>query len=371
MSLARIRGHVRALGIIRRALQAGRLPHALLLSGQEGVGKRQVALEVAKALNCAGPTAGVDGCDACTSCRLIDRVVDPETGSRAHPDVLVLGPKGRSLRIAQVRDVERHANLSPSAGRRRAAILDAAETMTHEAANAFLKTLEEPPGGAVLILVSAAPAALLPTVRSRCQEVRFGPLPDGVLLALLAEEGIDAEEARRAAELGAAGVGQAKLWAERFPRQRQDELLQQLWASLPSPARALAWADRLAKEISPDRARPDRDSTPLVFLLLGTWARHLAMQENDPLASSRDEGSAPWPGQKTVSRTAALALYAAVADAQEALHRNANLRLTLEAMLLRMRRTLGYAGSPAALRPSRPGARAALAGVGAPTAQAL
>ncbi len=370
MSLARIRGHAQALGIIRHALQAGRLPHALLLSGPEGVGKRQVALEVAKALNCSGvpaggTAAGPDACDACRSCRLVE--------SGAHPDVVVLelAPKERWLKIDQIREIEHHVTRTPYAGRRRVAIVDAAECMTSQAQNAFLKTLEEPPGRAVLILISGAPTALLPTVRSRCQEVRFGPLPDAVLSTLLAEEGLDAGEAQRAAELGAAGVGQAKLWAERFPRKRQDELLVHLWASLPSPAGALAWADRLAKTLAPDRARPDHDLTPLVFVLLGTWARHLAVDEKGPLAPSGGEGSAPWPGKGAVGRAASLALYAAVVEAQEALHKNANLRLTLEAMLLRMRRALGYTGSPAILRPSRPGAGPALAGAGAPAGQAV
>src|SRR3989304_1672971 len=130
MSLARIRGHAQALAVIRRALEAGRLPHALLLSGPEGVGKRQVALEVAKALNCRAAGAGAEACDACASCRL--------------------GGRG-----------------APPAARRRAAILDAAEAMTPEPANAFLKTLEDPSGCAVLFLISAAPTDLLPTIPSR------------------------------------------------------------------------------------------------------------------------------------------------------------------------------------------------------------
>ncbi len=360
MSLDRIRGQTRALNLIRRAVEAERLPHALLFSGPEGVGKRTAALELAKALNCAGGAAP-DACDACPSCRLV--------GCEAHPDILVVAPEGgsRSLKIAQVREVERHAVLSPYAGRRKVALVDAAEAMTQEAANAFLKTLEEPPGGAVLILISSAPMSLLPTIRSRCQEVRFGPLPEVVVVALLAEAGIDPAEARRAADLGAGGVGQAMRWAERFPRNRQDDLLQQLWSSLSSPARIVAWADRLAKEISLDRARPERDIVPLVFLLLGTWARRLAT----------GGGTAPpveevaWPGRGAVGRRAALALYAAVARAQDAVNRNANLRLTLEAMLLRMRAALGDQGSRGGPGPARPAAPPEPAGAGAPMAPAL
>jgi DNA polymerase-3 subunit delta' len=330
MSFARIRGHERPLHLVRAALRAGRLPHALLFSGPDGVGKRTAALELAKAVNCAGPpgAAGAqapdDACDACPSCRLADR--------GGHPDILVVAPEGRSLKIDQVREVERHASLSPYASRRRVALVDGAEVMTPQAQNAFLKTLEEPPGGAVLLLISAAPTALLPTIRSRCQEVRFGPLPDGVVVDLLAAAGWDPEDAARAAALAGGSVGQAGLWAERFPRARQEELLQRTWASLASPGRALAWAKQLADEY---RERPKRDLVPWVLLLLGAWARHLA----NPAAG--DEGPGGFgAGRGQVSRRAALEVYGAVAGAQEALDRNANLQLALDAMLLRMRAAL-------------------------------
>jgi len=360
MSLARIRGHAQALAVIRRALEAGRLPHALLLSGPEGVGKRQVALEVAKALNCRAAGAAAEACDACASCRLADR--------GAHPDILAVAPEGRWLKIAQIRDVERHATLSPYAGRRKAAILDAAEAMTQEAANAFLKTLEDPPGGAVLFLISAAPTDLLPTIRSRCQEVRFGPVPEAELTDLLEAGGLDPAEAQRTAELGAAGVGQARRWAERFPRRMQDEVLEKTWACLPSAGGALTWAEQLAKMLAPERGQPDRDRTPLVLLLLGTWARRLATDGGPARAGAQDE---LWPGQRAVPRGAALDLYAAVARAQDALDHNANLRLTLEAMLLRMRAALGHRGTPAGPGLGRSAAPAEPAGAGARGAPSL
>ncbi len=322
MSFARIRGQGRALELIRRALQAGRLPHALLFSGPDGVGKRQTARELAKALNCAAPAAGGEACDACPSCRLVDR--------GAHPDVLAVGPEGRSLKIAQVREVERHVALTPYAGRRKVAILDAAEAMTEEAANAFLKTLEEPPGEAALVLVSAAPTGLRPTIRSRCQEVRFGPLPEDVVVALLAEAGIAPAETPRAAALGAGSLTLARAWAERFPRERQDEVLRETRAALASPGRALALARKLNEEY-----KGRRDLVPWLLLLLGAWARDLARPPADAAGADRDRIPLP----------AALALYDAVAAAQRALDFNVNMHLALEAMLLRMHAALR--GQPA------------------------
>ena len=338
MSFARIRGHARALETLRRTLASGRLPHALLLSGPDGVGKRRVALELAKALNCEGELgrSEADACDACRSCRLVDR------GS--HPDVLVAAPEGRFLKIAQVRDAERHVTLSPFAGRRKVAILDGAEAMTQEAANAFLKTLEEPPGAAVIVLVSADPTRLLPTVRSRCQEVRFGLLAEEVVAALLVEGGMEGAEAARAAALGQGSVAQARVWAERFRVEEQDALLAGTWASLASAGRALAWARQLT-----DRYRDRRELVPWLLLLLGHWARDLARA-----ASSADEGGARAavaprerptdragvPGGNNLPLRTALAWYDAVAAAQAALEYNVNLQLALEAMLLRMRAAL-------------------------------
>jgi DNA polymerase-3 subunit delta' len=318
MNFGSIRGQARALDLIQRWLDAGRLPHALLFSGPDGVGKRLTALELAKALNCTGPAAGRDACDACPACRLVDR--------GAHPDIMAVAPDGRSLKIAQVREVERHVALSPYAGRRRVAVLDAAELMTLEAANAFLKTLEEPPSAAVLVLISSAPTSLLPTIRSRCQEVRFGPLADDVVAALLVEGGIDPAEAPRAAALGGGSLTLARAWAERFPRQKQDEVLQETQAGLASPGRALALAKKLQEEY-----KGRRDLVPWLLLLLAAWARDLAR----PPAGAGAAGAAR-PEREPVSLRTALAFYDAVAAAQAALESNVNLQLALEAMLLRM-----------------------------------
>ncbi|HYB71969.1 MAG TPA: DNA polymerase III subunit delta' [Candidatus Sulfotelmatobacter sp.] len=318
MSFGRIRGQARALELLRRSLDARRLPHALLFSGPDGVGKRQTALELAKALNCAGPAAERDACDACAACRLADR--------GAHPDLLAVTPDGRSLKIAQVREVEGHVALSAYAGRRRVAVLDAAELMTLEAANAFLKTLEEPPSAAVLILISSAPTGLLPTIRSRCQEVRFGPLPEDVVAALLAEQGIETEEARRAAALGGGSLTLARAWAERFPREKQDQVLQETQAGLASPGRALALAKKLHEEY-----KGRRDLVPWLLFLLAAWARGQARRPPEAGAAG-----AARPEHEPVSPRTALAFYDAVAAAQAALESNVNLQLALEAMLLRM-----------------------------------
>jgi hypothetical protein len=145
----------------------------------------------------------------------------------------------------------------------------------------------------------------------------------------------------------------------------QDEILERTWAALPSAGGALAWAEQLAKMLAPERGQPDRDRLPLLLLLLGTWARRLATNGGPARAGAQDEA---WPGQGAVPRGAGLDLYAAVARAQDALDHNANVRLTLEAMLLRMRGALRYQNLPAGPGPGPSSPPTEPAGAGAPGA---
>jgi DNA polymerase-3 subunit delta' len=159
-------GHQRPLRIIRRAIETGRVHHAYLFTGMEGIGKRMAALNMAKALNCF-EQAG-DACDHCSACQRMDKGV--------HPDLIMINPAGESIKIGQIRELQQSIAFKPFEARWRVIIMDKAELMTREAANAFLKTLEEPPPGTAIILIAATVEALPPTVLSRCQRIRFNPL---------------------------------------------------------------------------------------------------------------------------------------------------------------------------------------------------
>jgi DNA polymerase-3 subunit delta' len=185
-------GHAPALEVLDRALTHSRPAHAYLFCGPEGVGKRTVALEFAAALNCT--STGDKPCGECRACA--------DTLAGRHPDVEVVGPGGlcdepehkdhadsRDLRICQIRRLERILSLTPYAGRRRVAVVDDADTLRTEAANAFLKTLEEPPADAVIILLAEREERLPETVLSRCQVIRFGRIDrESIEAALLARE---------------------------------------------------------------------------------------------------------------------------------------------------------------------------------------
>ncbi len=143
------------------------------MAGPAGVGKRLTAVAAAQAINCLQPQSSSeferDACGECASCRRIARGV--------HPDVIIVEPGDTgSIKIEQLRDVIDRSQYRPFEGRRRIVIIDEADAATAEAQSALLKTLEEPPSASTFVLVSSLPDALLPTVRSRCPRLRFGPL---------------------------------------------------------------------------------------------------------------------------------------------------------------------------------------------------
>ena len=154
-------------GQLQRSLKRGRLAHAYLFHGPRGSNREAMARTLAKALNCLKNTD--DCCDTCDSCRRIDAGV--------HPDVYWVRPESKSRRITieQIREFENAVNLKPSFGRVKVGVLVDADCLGEEASNAFLKTLEEPPAQTIIILLTAEPQRLLPTILSRCLRISFGP----------------------------------------------------------------------------------------------------------------------------------------------------------------------------------------------------
>ena len=259
MNFPSIIGHDRPVSILKRAIQNDAVAHAYLFSGEQGIGKRLTALAFAAALNCqaAGPAGG---CGVCSSCRM--------SAAGTHPDVRIVMPESHDeqllatlnskeaakasdeIKIDQIRRAQDSISLRPSEGQKKVLIVDSAESMNDAAQNAFLKTLEEPPGDSLIILISAMPQSLLPTIRSRCQELKFQPLPRPVLADVLKEKrGLDAGDAWFAAALSRGSLGRALDMDVQKERTDREQFMA-LWDGLSGMRNdeILALADGVSKD---------------------------------------------------------------------------------------------------------------------------
>jgi DNA polymerase-3 subunit delta' len=186
MSFKNIKGQDRAIATLSKALQNDALAKAYLFSGPQGIGKRQVALALAATLNCE--EGGSDACGRCGSCLKIK--------NNQHPDVRLIEDENNSLKIEQIRQMQREINLKPYEGRKKVYIIDNAHNLTAESSNALLKTLEEPPPESLIILVTFKPSLLFKTILSRCQMLFFSPLSRKELEVLLkGDYGLDTSRA--------------------------------------------------------------------------------------------------------------------------------------------------------------------------------
>ena len=198
MKLSEFVGYGDKMEQLMRSVQAGRIVHALLFTGTHGTGKRTMARLLAQALLCRGDDKPCGVCPACK--RFL---------AGAHPDVRTLRPEKRTIGVEEIRDLIDYLSLRPYEGGRHIAIVEQADRLTPSAQNALLKTLESPPGDAMFFLVADSDGALLPTIRSRCQQVRFHDLSVEDCARVLAARGVAPERAAMLAGLAQGSVGRA------------------------------------------------------------------------------------------------------------------------------------------------------------------
>lgn len=179
MSFRDIKGQVQAIYALQQDLKQGRLASSYLFLGPQGIGKRKTAVTLAKALNCQ--EAVLDSCDSCPSCLKIE--------SQSHPDIHHISqPDADYIKIEEIRQLKKQIGLRPYEGRRKVFIIDNAHQLTAESSNALLKILEEPAGGACIILISSKFTLLFKTIVSRCRVIRFYPLAKAVLAEILRKD---------------------------------------------------------------------------------------------------------------------------------------------------------------------------------------
>lgn len=270
---------------LRRLLESGRVPGSLLFSGDEGVGKKLFALELAKALNCRN-RQGVEACDDCSSCKRISRSTFPPFGKdeddkeriiwSEHADVAMARPYKQIIRVGPMRELEREANFRPFEGAARIFIVEDAEYMNDAASNALLKTLEEPPSTSHLVLTTTNPTALLATIRSRCQMIRFAPIPhEDIAKFLIAQRRLPADDAHLLARTSRGSLGRALATDIDTYRERRESMLDVLNALTITGDRAelLRAAEKIAAE--KDRAEYEQWLDVLEALIRDAWALRL------------------------------------------------------------------------------------------------
>jgi DNA polymerase III subunit delta' len=331
-SLASVVGHRRLTTLLSQTISRVTLPPTLLFIGLPGVGKYRVARSVAAVLNCLSPVIGASGVvlDACGACRSCDRIARD-----VHVDVLTLMPDERaSIKIDVVRDVLERTGFRPFEGRRRVVVIREADALEVAAQNALLKSLEEPPAGTIFILTTSVPAALLPTVASRCMRLRFGRLTErDVETILMRDHGMSAKDAREAATLADGSVGQALAMGSTdlaVLRETAMLLLRQTAAS-----RALAARLQAASVVSTTPARKERTREDVGMVL--RFVRSM-LRDIELLNASGDARALANPGaaDELQGLTRAFAgdrarnAFAAVDRAIDALERNAGTKVVSE-----------------------------------------
>lgn len=252
MSWNKLLGHTREVDKLRLSAAAGRLAHAYAFVGPSGIGKKRFAFELARCLLCERHSdPQLESCGQCASCQQVT--------AHTHPDLLSVSlPEGKSelpIKLFIGEDESRgkeglchDLSLKPMSARRRVAIIDDAEWMSEPAANALLKTLEEPPPNSVLILIATSTDRLLPTIRSRCQVVTFQPLTPADVQKLLVQEGmtVDEREAAQVAGLCEGSLDAARQLLDPDLRALRDELYNLLAAD---PFRSVQTAGRMIEAL--------------------------------------------------------------------------------------------------------------------------
>ncbi len=320
MNFDQILGHDRQIEILRRALNTDRLAHAYLFHGPDGVGKRLVALALVQATFCIDG----QGCGRCTACKKI--------AHRNHPDIHFLEPDGNSIKIEQIRNLQRELNFRPLEASCKVGLIDHAERMTVGAANALLKTLEEPTGNALLILLTPQPQRLLETIRSRCQPLQFTRHTHARIKDVLEQKlGLAETEAHILAALSDGSFKKAFGKDKELYLEKRRDLLKTLTGlSSGSILPVLEFAEYLASE---------KADLPDILEIFQAFFRDVLLMlhhQDESRLVNQDLMDRIRQVTRRESTTAVLDKLEALAAANTHLERNVNRQLAMEVLLLRL-----------------------------------
>ena len=321
MPFADIAGHERIVEVFRRSVRSGKISHSYIFEGVPGSGRRKTALALIQAIFC--PAVADDACGVCPSCRKI--------ASGNHGDIHFVEPlpDKRDISIDQLREIQRELSLRPYEAPRKACILEPAERMSVNAANSLLKTLEEPPGNAIIILLSENADMLLPTIRSRCQLIRFSPLSPENIRLLLEKSGMPPDDAGLLAPMSEGSMQRAGELDNDTLSARREVLITHLFAlDIGRIGSVFDMAEELAG---------NRDETLASLDLLLSFARdavHLLAGCPDIVNMSIRAALETFVARCTLE--SALQILGAITETRRAVQRNANNKLALDCLFMKM-----------------------------------
>ncbi|MES2764293.1 MAG: hypothetical protein V4642_00360 [Bacteroidota bacterium] len=378
MSWNNIIGQRRAKNILQRAIIENRVAHAYCFLGIEGIGKDALAIEFAKTVNCEKPLqteTTVDACGVCKSClqaaslqhpniRLLFSLPAGKSGSakdddspflkmsddqiRAIQEQMALKaedpyhnitiPNASQIRIAAVRDVKKSITMSASQSGRRVVIISEADEMTAEAANAFLKTLEEPNANITLIMTSSKKGQLLQTILSRCQQINCDPLTDDeVTEALVALKHIPAEEAKLVASFAQGSFSKALEFLDEDMRQLRQDVVDLLRTAL----KPRGYRSELLHQLGNFAGEKDRTKVEMMLTLLMMWVRDaysLAMTNNPAHLVNGDQQETFERFNVRFGKTDFPGVLKAIEEAIMHIKRNVHIQLALLTLCISCRR---------------------------------
>jgi DNA polymerase-3 subunit delta' len=269
MGFEDVLGHQAVKERLGRMAFSGRLGSAYLFLGPAGVGRVRTALAWAQTLNCLQPQAGYPyACGTCRPCRAIAK--------RQFPDLFIMEPlEGKDLKIDQARELLRETRFKPYEGKKRVFIVDGADQLNDAAANALLKTLEEPPASLLMILIAEHEGQLLPTIKSRCQIIRFGSLPFDIVASELVKRGASETLSRWLAQESSGSLGEAEkgLTDQDATRKRRDDLFASLSSLHGDPVGSFKMAEKYKKA---------EDAVPVLRLLKAFYRDAVVFKAGKP-----------------------------------------------------------------------------------------
>jgi DNA polymerase-3 subunit delta' len=327
MSFKDIVGQERAIKILTKSLKENKVSSSYIFVGNEGTGKKLTAIEFTKAVNCLNPNKKLEACENCHSCN--------EISKQCSPDLKIIEPIKGSIKIEQIREMRKEIGLKPFKSKKKIYIIDKAEKMTLEASNCLLKTIEEPPYYAIIILICSKIDPILPTIVSRCQIINFGLISSHKIKEFLLNKNsnLEKKKAEIISKLAQGSIGNAsKLLSDKEYFIRREEILSYLAVISPEEygADIFTKVERMVSEI---------DRIEEILEMIKLWYRDILIIKNTgdkEYVANCDKLEILIEKSQIYSQVILVGILDYLEQIEEYLTRNVNTRLILERLYIKM-----------------------------------